>query len=135
MMSIDICLMVGQGVSSYKNRKVVRDTLLKMGLSNKKLKSKNPLDWKLYTLIEVCSNAGWLPDLETHDFVFSPKNISHTLRNTRNLVHPGMHVKRNAPLALGEEQFKDTKSAYALVSRRLSWPNNQIQQTADASAD
>jgi hypothetical protein len=110
-------------VQCIENREEVRSVLLRMGLSNKKLKSKNPLDWKLNTLIEVCENTGWLPDLETDDFVFLSKMIGHTLRNTRNLVHPGMHVKRKAPLALGEEQFKDTKAAYTLVSKLLNWPN------------
>jgi hypothetical protein len=108
-----------------ENREEVRNSLLKMGLSNKTLKSKNPLDWMLNTLIEVCSNAGWLPDLETRDFVFISKNIGHTLRNTRNLVHPGKHIKRKAPLTLGEEQFKDMKASYELVSQLLNWPNSK----------
>ena len=117
-------------VQCIEHREQVRETLLKMGLSNKKLKSKNPLDWNLNTLIEVCSNAGWLPNIETQDFVFISKNIGHTLRKTRNLVHPGMHVKRKAPLALGKEQFKDIKAAHKLLSKLLNWPNNA--NSADA---
>lgn len=113
-------------IQCIENREKVRETLLSMGLSNKKMKSKNPLDWKLNTLIEVCSNAGWLPNLETQDYVFLSKNIGHTLRNTRNLVHPGMHVKRKASLTLGEEQFKDIKAAYNLVSKLLNWPNKSM---------
>jgi len=122
-------------VQCIQNREAVRETLLKMGLSNKNLKSKNPLNWSLDILIDVCSNAGWLPDIETHDFVFHSENIGHTLRNTRNLVHAGKHIKRKAPLALGEEQFKDTKAAYALVSELLCWFDNQLQPTAIAPVD
>jgi hypothetical protein len=110
-------------VHCINHRDEVRATLLKMGLSNKKLKSKNPLDWNLNTLIEVCGNAGWLPNFETERFVFNTMNIGHTLRNTRNLVHPGLHVKRKAALALGEEQFKDIKASYKLLSSILKWPN------------
>ena len=99
-----------------QNREEVRKTLLKMGLSNKKLNSKNPLNWKLNTLIEVCGNAGWLPNFETERFVFNTMNIAHTLRNTRNLVHPGRHVKRKASLTLGKEQFQYIKSAHKLLS-------------------
>lgn len=102
----------------------VTQTLLKMGLSSKKLKSKNPLDWNLNTLIEVCGNAGWLPNFETEKFIFNTINIGHTLRNTRNLVHPGLHVKRNAALALGEEQFKDIMASHKLLSSILKWTIN-----------
>lgn len=122
-------------IQCIKNRDEVRESLRKMGLTNSKLKSKNPLDWKLNTLIEVSANSGWLPNVETQDFVFNSKNIGHTLRNTRNLVHPGMHVKRKAALALGKEQFKDIKAAYLLVSKLLEWPNNKIQPTANAAAE
>jgi len=110
-------------IQCIENRDDVRETLLKMGLSNKKLKSKNPLDWKLNMLLEVCAVSGWLPNIETDDFVFNSKNIGHTLRNTRNLVHPGMHIKRNAALTVGKEQYKDMKAAYSLVSELLKWPN------------
>ncbi|MBU2713811.1 hypothetical protein [Zooshikella harenae] len=122
-------------VQCILNREDVRNVLLSMGLSNKKLKSKNPLNWKLNILIEVSANAGWLPDLEIDDIVFSSKMVGHTLRSTRNFVHPGMHVKRKAPLALGKEQFKNMKAAYILVSKLLNWSNNQTQPTADAPDD
>ncbi len=122
-------------IQSIENRDAVRETLLKMGLSNKKLKSKNPLDWKLNTLLEVCAVSGWLPNIETDDFVFNSKNIGHTLRNTRNLVHPGMHIKRNAALTVGREQYKDMKAAYSLVSELLKSPNKLIQPTQKSAAD
>lgn len=112
-------------IQCIENRNEVRETLLKMGLSNSKLKSKNPLDWKLNTLLEVCAVSGWLPNVETDDFVFSSKNIGHTLRNTRNLVHPGMHVKRKSALAVGREQYKDMKAAHSLVSELLKHLNTK----------
>lgn len=102
-----------------ENRLIVRDTLGRMGLTGRKVKSKNPVDWRLDRLIEVCDNAKLLHNLEIQELVFSSKDIGHALRQSRNLVHPGRYIKSNASLSFGAEQFKDIKVAYILISEAV----------------
>lgn len=114
-------------VQCSENRDEVRKILTTMGLTKKKLKSKNPLDWDLDILIDVCSSAGWLRNFETKDFLINTKNFSHSLRSTRNLVHPGVHVKKRASLEIGEQQFKNIKMAYNIVVQQFNFPNSEDQ--------
>ena len=114
-------------VQCLENRETVADVFLRMKRDGEvRGKSANPLDWSLQTLIEVCARSGWLPNVEARDFVLLSQNIAHVVRNARNLVHPGQHVKRRASLSLGREQFKDIKAAYGLVQNLLRAPNESF---------
>jgi len=69
-------------IKCMRNTNEVKKAIHRMG--NKQIKSKNPLDWSLNTLIKVCKMCNWLPDIESDKYTFSTNNISHFLRLTRN---------------------------------------------------
>jgi len=116
-------------VACLTDQDKVRSALSRMGLTNSKLKSKNPVGWKLETLIDVCAECGWIPDVKTEQFIFSGKGIAHLLRAIRNQVHPHVQIKKRTGLGLGREQFKDVKAAHQFLSSTLPWPNNSLNST------
>lgn len=101
------------------NDQRVREAASKLGLTNKLLKSKNPLAWKLETLIEISAQAGWIPNIETERFIFSGKAIAHMLREVRNRVHPHVQLKKKLGLSFDREQFKDVEAAHKIVREFL----------------
>lgn len=117
-------------VTCLENEEKVRETLGRLQLTNKDLKSKNPITWPLDLLIQVCSSAGWIPDYKVGGFTFSGNKMAEFLRSTRNQVHPKVKLKRSRGLVMGLEQFKDIRSAHSLLSSSLNWPNKQKQSDA-----
>ena len=97
------------------NDKDARAAVSKLGLTKKVLKSKNPLTWRLETLIEISAQAGWIPDIETERFIFSGKAIAHKLREVRNRVHPHVQLKKKLSLSYDREQFKDIEAAHKII--------------------
>lgn len=117
-------------VSCLDNEQKIKETLDKLQLTSKELKSKNPVTWSLDTLIKVCSTAGWVPDYKVGGFTFSGSKMAEFLRSTRNQVHPKVKLKKSKGLVMGLEQFKDIRSAHSLLSSSLNWPNKQKQSDA-----
>ncbi len=109
-------------LTCLENDEHVRKTLDNLGLTNRILKSKNPITWTLETLIKVCSTAGWIPNYDTGEYIFSGDAMIKFLKSSRNQVHPKIKLK-NKGLVVGEEQFKDIKYAHQLLSSTLNWPN------------
>lgn len=114
-------------VTCLENEDKVRETLAKLGLTSKKLKSKSPLTWKLETLINVCCEAGWIPNFDTGNFTYNGQAMANFLRSTRNDVHPGGKAKKGSGLVMGGEQFKDIKYIHQFLASTLKWPNKQNQ--------
>lgn len=106
-------------VKCLSNDEKVRKAATELGLTNKVLKSKNPLAWKLETLIEISSQAGWIPNVETERFIFSGKGIAHLLREVRNRVHPHVQLKKKLGLSFGREQYKDVEAAHRVIREFL----------------
>ncbi|MFK5891368.1 MAG: hypothetical protein QM486_11630 [Flavobacteriaceae bacterium] len=103
-------------IKCLRNTNEIKTTIRKMGIPNKQIKSKNPLDWTLNTLIKVCDKCEWLPNIESEKYTFSTNDISHFLRLTRNLVHPGIIIKKEKKLALDSQKFSKIKESYKLIS-------------------
>ncbi|MCD8455263.1 MULTISPECIES: hypothetical protein [Tenacibaculum] len=101
-----------------KVKAVVREIKSNKGKIN--IKSNKPTDWNLNALIEVSKKCNWLPNIETEKFVFSTENICHFIRNIRNLVHPGNHIKKASSLTLSENNFKKIKNSYELICLTLN---------------
>ncbi len=114
-------------ITCIENEEDVRKTLKKMGLTRKKFKSKNPLDWKLEILIDVCASAGWLPNFETGRFIANGRHIAHILRGTRNYVHPAVQIKQKAGLEFGQRQYRDIEVAYQFISNSLEWSHDNFE--------
>ncbi|EMK6932775.1 hypothetical protein V9J79_004263 [Vibrio alginolyticus] len=114
-------------ITCINNKSTVKGALQRLGLSNKKLKSKNPLTWKLETLIDVCFEAGWLPRFETERFVYSRHAMANFLRSVRNNVHPAVKLKKQDGLSFGREQYKDVYHIHQLLTSELNWPNKAFK--------
>lgn len=112
-------------VTCLENEEKIKETLGKLQLTNKDLKSKNPVVWSLDVLIKVCSAAGWIPDYKVGGFTFSGSKMAGFIRSTRNQVHPKVKLKNSRGLVMGMEQFKDIRSAHSLLASSLSWPKQQ----------
>jgi len=106
-------------IKCLSNEQKSRKAATELGLTNKVLKSKNPLAWKLKTLIEVSAQAGWIPNVETERFVFSGEDIAHLLREVRNRVHPHVQLKKKLGLSFGREQYKDVEAAHRVIREFL----------------
>ncbi len=117
-------------LTCFENEIQVRRTLEILGLTNRLLKSKNPLKWSLDTFIKVCSSADWIPNYDTGEYTFSVQAMLEFLKATRNQVHPKIKVQ-NKGLVVGKEQFKDIKFAHQLLSSTLNWPKKSRQRDAD----
>ncbi|MBU2951829.1 hypothetical protein KO493_14105 [Tamlana agarivorans] len=103
-------------IKCLRNTTEIQTAIQKMGIPNKQIKSKNPVDWTLNTLIKVCDKCGWLPNIESDKYTFKTNNISHFLRLTRNLVHPGIIIKKEKTLSLDSQKFSTIKESYKLIS-------------------
>jgi hypothetical protein len=96
--------------------------------SERRPRSKRPIDWNLRFLLEVCSAAGWLPPIESELGTHLTEGWGHVLRSLRNLVHPGRHLLDRPRAIIGREEFEDAQAAYALVK-------SQLRQQATQSTD
>lgn len=83
-------------------------------------KSKEPIDWSLNTLLEVCSSAGWLPLIEGEVASHRLEVWGHHIRKLRNLLHPGRHLKDRPRSIIGREEYEDALAAYTLISSKIS---------------
>lgn len=106
-------------IKCLSNEQQARAAATELGLTNKVLKSKNPVAWKLETLIEISAQAGWIPNVETERFIFSGKAIAHMLREVRNRVHPNVQLRKKLGLTFGREQFKDVEAAHKIIREFL----------------
>lgn len=106
-------------IKCIKNPKICRYSCDKLGFTKKKLKSRNPLEWRLDKLIAICHESGWLPEFETMEFIIYPLGLAHRLREARNLLHPSLHIKRKMHFGISESQFKDWKYIYEAITTSI----------------
>lgn len=76
---------------------------------------KEPIAWKFETLIEVCYQAGWLPPIETEGAKFNAGQLAHILRQMRNLVHPGRHVRERPWITIDRRDYDDAEAIYKVL--------------------
>jgi len=78
-------------------------------------RSGNPTEWDLTTLLRVCGNAGWLPELTGRIATHQPEGWGYRVRDLRNLLHPGRYIRQGPRVSVGQQQFDDAWAAYTLV--------------------
>jgi hypothetical protein len=82
-------------------------------------RSLNPLEWTLANLIDVATEAGWLPNIDDGDVVHVVSGWAHRLRIIRNLLHPGRHVLEKPHATIGIEEWQDALSAYTTLRHSI----------------
>ncbi|WP_146037306.1 hypothetical protein [Novosphingobium guangzhouense] len=85
---------------------------------SQKPRNPDPLHWTLETLISLAEELGWLPDLENGEITVKIASWLSSLRDTRNLLHPGRHARDRPHDVIGREEYDDANHAYTAL--RLS---------------
>ncbi|MDO9368338.1 MAG: hypothetical protein Q7T68_07195 [Sphingopyxis sp.] len=75
-------------------------------------KQNNPLNWSLENLVNVSSQAGWIGAIEDDSIVISVSGWLSSLRETRNLLHPGRHARKKPHISIGPEDYSDALLSY-----------------------
>jgi hypothetical protein len=75
-------------------------------------RNRDPLHWSLEHLILIAGKAGWLVDLEDDDIKLNVAQWLISLRDTRNLLHPGRHARDRPHAIVGPELHSDSLLAY-----------------------
>ncbi|MCI5179687.1 MAG: hypothetical protein D3911_10310 [Candidatus Electrothrix sp. AW3_4] len=88
----------------------------------RKKRPRNPVDcisWTFNNLIEVCSSAGWLPQVSTDYGKLNSKELANFLRRLRNNIHPGRYCKDRPWIEIDKHDFIYTYSVYLVLLSEL----------------
>lgn len=85
-----------------------------------KPKRKEPLEWSLANLLNVCDAAGWLPTLESRETLHNLYDWGNIINRMRNTLHPGNHLGFVPFHKLGESDYRDAASIYLLIKNTLN---------------
>jgi len=75
----------------------------------------DPLHWSLAHMIAVADAAGWLGAIEDANVGANVAQWLLTVRDLRNLLHPGRHVRDKPHAIIGCEEYVDAKFSYAAL--------------------
>jgi hypothetical protein len=79
-----------------------------------------PATWTFDTLIHVCLQAGWLPEIETPSIGVRPDGLAHLLRQMRNFVHPGNVSAQRPWIEVDGRDFSDAETVYTTLFMAMS---------------
>ena len=82
-------------------------------------KQSNPLNWSLDNLVSVAQRAGWIGEIEDDSIVINVPAWLKSLRETRNLLHPGRHARKRPHIIIGVEEYSDALLAYRALCMTL----------------
>lgn len=127
------CVMLGSALEGYLlamtecfREEVERSTSVPRDKHGKLI---SPYRWDLWQLLDVARELGWLPatlpvneDMEFEEALEKGDigDFVEVVREIRNLVHPGKHVRTYPGITVAEEHFQDcyTLVAHAVVHLR-----------------
>ncbi len=98
-----------------------------------KPRNSDPLHWNLGHMLAVAEQAGWLGVIEDDDVGANVKPWLLSVRDTRNLLHPGRHARDKPHATIGSEEYVDAKFGYGAlcIALQRSSPAEQIEQQVD----
>ena len=82
-------------------------------------RNSDPLHWNLEHLVLVAEHAGWIAELEDDFLVVNVAQWLLSLRDTRNLLHPGRHARDRPHVIMGPEAYTDARLAYQALCMGL----------------
>ena len=83
-------------------------------------KSRNPNNWSLHDLIKVAYAAGWLPIFQIGDSEYHTSAWINLIRDVRNLLHPGKHLRGRPKVRIGSDTFEDASAVYTLIASEFT---------------
>lgn len=75
----------------------------------------DPLHWNLEHMLAVAEQAGWLGIIEDDEVGANVRPWLLCIRDTRNLLHPGRHVRDKPHVMIGHEEFLDAQFGYGAL--------------------
>jgi len=76
-------------------------------------------DWVLNQLLAVAAALQWLPARPNKYSRTRLADWAHLVRELRNLVHPGKHVREYPRVRLGRRHWSDAKAVFDLANNSL----------------
>lgn len=76
-------------------------------------------DWVLNQLLAVAAALQWLPARPNKYSRTRLADWAHLVRELRNLVHPGKHVREYPRVRLGRRHWSDAKTVFDLANNSL----------------
>lgn len=74
--------------------------------------SDDPTMWTFDTLIQTCTNAGWMKSSFTETMKLKTDKMAHAIRIMRNNVHPGKIARERPWREIDEEEYLDAEAIY-----------------------
>lgn len=72
----------------------------------------DPLRWNLEHMLAVAEQAGWLGSIQDDEVRANVRPWLLSVRDTRNLLHPGRHVRVKPHVIIGREEYLDAQLGY-----------------------
>lgn len=118
------CVMLGSAAEARLLRMCLvyySDVAALLATKTKAQKPRNPdpLYWTLENLLSLAAELGWLPDLENDEITVKIVAWLSSLRDTRNLLHPGRLARDRPHVVLGREEYEDANYAYTALHLAL----------------
>lgn len=114
-------IMAGATLETYlmiicnKNINKLKPYIVQYNEGRNKKVSSNPADWDLNVLLVLCEISSLIPLVKINDKIsISVTDIGGIIRQARNLVHPGRHLK-SAENLVEENNFKDIEAYYYIL--------------------
>lgn len=85
-----------------------------------KPRNSDPMHWSLEHLVAVAEQAGWISTIENDVVGARVGPWLSSLRNLRNLLHPGRHVRDKPHAIIGREEYTDAQFGYDALCISLS---------------
>jgi hypothetical protein len=89
------------------------------GLAPKQRPPKAAQNWVLNQLLAVAAALQWLPARPNKHSRTRLAEWAQLIRELRNLVHPGKHIREYPRVSLGRQHWSDAKAVFDLVNDSL----------------
>lgn len=93
---------------------------LKLNIKSKSMKFNDPTTWNFDTLIKICTQSGWIQNIETENTIFNASELANYLKKMRNYVHPARQGKERAWMTTDQKEYELSKSFYVAILHSLN---------------
>src|SRR2546426_9255225 len=89
------------------------------GLAPSRRPPKAAQDWTLHQLLAAAASLQWLPTRPNKYSRTRLADWAHLVRELRNCVHPGKHIRQYPQVRIGRHHWSDAKAIFDLANDSL----------------